>query len=286
MIVNKRAFVVKIDGKDVKLAAIRPSVNVGNQATLIHSAAFRQAIEGGAFVRARLATVLRQQNLWDDAKQAEFELHTKTLIDGEKKLKKGGIKLVEAKQIAIDMRIARYTLDVLREDHNRLDSHTADYFADNEKFNFLISQCIVHEDTGEKYYASYEEYRNRQEDPVALPASDALGAVIYGLKENFESGLPENKFLLKNKFCNEGLHLVDKKGNLIDVLGRRVNENGDLINEDNKLIDEDGELLPEGVDDAVVFLDDDGKPIIEEAPPPAPPNDATPKNTELTTLSV
>ena len=222
MIVNKKTFTVKIDGVDTVLMVKRPDVDTANQSELLHGKAFREGIESGLMLRDKLMSVLRKQQLWDDEKEAEWQRANDTLLKGEMQLKKGGIKLSDAKQIALDMRVARYRLQALSADRNRLDSHTAEYYADNVKFNFLISQCVVNPDTGEKYYSSYDDYRNRQNDPVAQPASDALMAIMYGVEDNFEAKLVENKFLLKHKFVNEKLHLIDKQGNPVDRLGRRV----------------------------------------------------------------
>ena len=266
-IINKKAFTVEINGKEVKLAAMRPKHEVGMQAEIIYGSAFRKATEGGMMLRSQLSTALRDRNLWDDKKEADFQANRKTLLEGEMKLKKGGLKLSEAKKIAIDMRIARYQLQLLSATRNELDMTTAEYFADNQKFNYLISQCIVYEDDGKPYYSSYESYLELTQDPVSSPGADALAAVVHQMEDDFESKLPENKFLLKHGMCNKELALIDKQGNLVDAIGHRINEKGQRINDDGKRIDGDGNVLTDDGEydvESAPFLDDDtGLPIPE-----------------------
>lgn len=267
-IVNKKKFNVEIDGAKREFAAVRPNISVATEATLIHSKAFADATRAGAMLRANLAKVMREQELWDDEKESEYQRVTTVLLDGELKLKRGGLKLKDAKNIAIDMRRARYQMQALSNDRNQLDAKTAEYFADNAKFNFLVSKCTVYADTGETYFSSYDDYQSRQDDPVVGPAAEALAAVIYGLQDDFESKLPENKFLLKFKFCDNKLHLVNKDGKLVDSLNRLVDDQDRLINEQGQLIDSEGiPLTQDGEYDVQTapFLDDNGNDIAEES---------------------
>lgn len=267
MIINKKKFSVQVDGKELNLAVVRPNVQVSTDAQLMHMKAFREAIEKGAFVRASLNSRLRDQSLWDDEKEEELVNAKNMLVEGELKLKKGGISIKSAKEIAIKMRIARHIIQQLMVDRDELDKATADYYADNVKFNYLVSQCTVYEDTGEKYYESYEDYQGRIGDQVAIRAADALGGVLYGLEDNWEEKLPENKFLKKHKFVNSDLRLVDKQGNLVDVNGRLVNEKGQLVNESGHRIDDEGNLLSDDGEydiETAAFLDDEGRPIDED----------------------
>jgi hypothetical protein len=145
-----------------------------------------------------------------------------------------------------------------------LDSHTAEGQADNARFNYLVSACVVYKNNGNKYFKNYEDYLNRASDPVSFIAAQKLASIMYGLDSDFEKKLPENKFLLKYKFVNDNLELVDNKGRLIDASGRLIDQNGRFINEEGKFIDKDGNLVDESGDFLVEFqpfLDDNGNPI-------------------------
>jgi len=125
----------------------------------------------------------------------------------------------------------------------------------------------VYNDTKEPYFKSYEDYNNRSTDSVAILAAQNLANMLYGLDDNYEEKLPENKFLKQYKFIDSKLRLINKDGKLVDEKGRLINENGRFINEQGQLIDKDGNLVDQDGDYIVEFspfLDDSGKPIVIE----------------------
>jgi hypothetical protein len=92
-----------------------------------------------------------------------------------------------------------------------------------------------------------------------------LASMVYGLDNDFEKTLPENKFLHKYKFVDEKLRLVDKQGRLIDAEGRLIDDKGRYIDEAGNYVDKfgnkvdkDGEYLFE----SKPFLDEEGNPIV------------------------
>ena len=64
------------------------------------------------------------------------------------KLEKGGIKLSEARDIAIDTTKKRQQMVEMLVARSELDNHTCEGQADNTKFNFLFANCLVYNDTG------------------------------------------------------------------------------------------------------------------------------------------
>jgi hypothetical protein len=266
---NKKSFAVKVGDKDIQLAVLRPTHKVQQQAQLVYNRAFREAVKpadgkSGAIVRGALDAILRDQKLWDDAKSKRYEELAGALLEGEKKLAKGRIKVAEARAIAIQMRRDRYELQQLLASRNELDLNTAEAQAENARFNYLVSACTVYADTGKPYWQSEDEYLGSAEDEVAGKAASLLGSLLYNLEDDFAKKLPENSFLLKYGYVNQKLHLVDKKGRTIDAEGRLVDEKGRLINEQGELIDRDGNLLTESGEykvDFEPFLDEDGKPV-------------------------
>lgn len=256
--VNKRTFEVEVDGKKTEFAVLRPNHRAVQQAELVYKRAFREAVQPpdgqkGAIVRQAVEAVMRDQNLWDDAKQSRYEELVKNILAGEKKLVSGGIKLSEARSIAIQMRRDRNELRQLSADRNELDAMTAEAQAENARFNYYVASCTVYGDTGKSYFKDVEDYLSRENDPVVLPAAQAMGKLIYGLEDDYEKKLAENKFLLKYKLVDEDLRLVDKDGKWVDSRGRRVDEKGRLINDDGELIDADGNLLTEDGEYKVEF---------------------------------
>jgi hypothetical protein len=262
-----KTFNVFIDNKEVKMAIRSPSLQDQKEATKVYNQTFSEALKAKAVVRAKLDDLLVEQGLWDNAKQAKFTELQSSILEGERKLAKGGIGIVEAKNLAISMRKTREELRELISVKTNLDTHTAEGQADNARFNYLVSACTVYFDTKEQYFKSYEDYNNKAVDPVSIAAAQTLAAMLYGLEDNYEEKLPENKFLKQYKFIDSKLRLINKEGKLVDEEGRLINEFGRFVNENGQLVDKNGNIVDEQGDYVVEFspfLDEDGKPIVIE----------------------
>lgn len=263
-----RTFTAFIDGKNKEMTVRSPSLNDQKEATKVYNQTFSEALKAKAVVRAKLDDLLVEQGLWDGIKQAKFTELQAQILDGERKLAKGGISLSEAKKIALEMRKTREDLRELISVKTNLDTHTAEGQADNARFNYLVSACTVYNDTGAPYFKNFEDYNNKSADPVALLAAQNLAGMLYGLDNDYEEKLPENKFLKQYKFVDTKLRLINQKGQLVDDTGRLIDENGRFINESGQFIDKDGNIVDEHGDYVVEFspfLDENGKPITVES---------------------
>jgi hypothetical protein len=253
-------------GEETKTFMVRsPSLTDQREAQKVYNHAFTDAIKSKSVVRAKMDDLLEEQGLWNEDKQKEYNDLQKELLEGERKLAKGGFALSEAKKMAIKMREVRGKIRELISVRTSLDNHSAEGQADNARFNYLVSVCVVYKDSDKKYFESLEDYMGRIDDPVALAGAQKLANMIYGLDNDFEKNLPENKFLRKYKFVNDNLRFIDKQGRTVDGEGRLVDENGRYINDNGEFIDKDGNRVDadgEYLVDSQPFLDDNGNPVI------------------------
>jgi hypothetical protein len=267
---NLDNFKFFVDGSEQDFTIKSPSLGDQREAQKVYNQAFSDAVKSGCIVRARLDDLLKEQGLWDDNKQVKFNTLQQQILDSEKSLAKGGINLKMAKEIAIKMKNLREDLRELISVRTNLDNHTAEGQADNARFNYLISSCLVYSNNKDKkYFKSYEDYLSRAAEPIAIKAAQVLANMLYGLDNDYEKKLPENKFLVKYKFVDEKLRLVNKDGKLVDSEGRLIDEFGRFINEKGEYVDKNGNLVDENGDyvtDFQPFTDDDGNPILEEQP--------------------
>jgi hypothetical protein len=229
--------------------------------------------------------LLEEQGLWNQDKQIKFNKLQQDILDSERKLAKGGISVKEARSIAIQMKRDREEIRSLIAVRTSLDNHSAEGQADNARFNYLVSACLVYNNSEKQpYFNSMEDYLNRSNEEVAIVAAQHLASMLYGLDNDYELNLPENKFLKKYKFIDDKLRYVNKQGQLTDADGRLVDENGRYVDEQGNFVDKFGNRVDkdgEYVVDSQPFLDDDGNPIIldedkkdetkETTPPPAEP---------------
>ncbi|RLC96134.1 MAG: hypothetical protein DRI46_14125 [Chloroflexi bacterium] len=270
------------DGDNIfKLALLQVDADVGRKALSEYNRSFSTAVKSGALLRSALQNHMKEQDVWNDDKETQYELLAKRINDNADKIARGGIKLSVGKECALDSRIARDELRDLITERTSLDTNTAEGQAENARFNFIVSEVTVHDDTGRKFFKNVDDFLSSSTTEVAVESARRMGQLMYGLDSNYENNLPENKFLKKWQFINDDLHLINKQGELIDEEGRLVNSDGYYVNEDGRPIDTDGNLLTEDGELDIVaepFLDDDGSPLAE---PEETSTDETPTDETL-----
>ena len=263
---NKKSF--EVDGK--MYAVRRPKVDEIRKANEIRSQSFNEALQRGDMLREQLESELRKRKLWSDGREEEYQGLRQSILDGEYKLKKGGIKLANAKKVAMEMSDARQQMITLLSSRTDLDSNTCEGKADASRFNYLFAVCLVYDDTDESYFDNgLDDYLLNQDDPVALAGASHFYYLLSG-SENVDERLPENQFLKRFNFVNDDYRLVDDDGKLVDVEGRHIDEYGSLVrwtsDEEFEYIDTEGRKVNDAGDYEVEFspfLDDAGEPIEE-----------------------
>lgn len=268
---EKRTFEVA----GVTYAVRRPTVSEIRLANERRSQAFNQALRRGDLLREQLDTELRKRELWTDAREEEYQNLRKKVIDDRYRLEKGGIKLSEARDIALDMSDSRNAMVEMLGSRTDLDSNTCEGKADSARFNSLFASCLVYDETGEAYFSGgLDEYLEKQEDPIALQGATEFYYLLSG-NDALEEQLPETQFLKKFNFIDEQSRLIDKEGRLVARDGRHIDELGNYIEwqEDGSFVHVDINQRPVDKDgnfqvEFSPFLDDDGNPIEEEKPEP------------------
>jgi len=264
-----RTFTATVDGKEQTFVVRSPSVNDQKEANKAYNQAFSDAIKSKAIVRAKIDELLKEQGLWDDNKQVKLDQLQSDILSRERQLAAGGIPLIQAKQIALEIKELRGDIRELIAVKMALDNNTAEGQADNVRFNYLVSACTVYQDSNQPYFRNMEDYLDKSTQEIAIKAAQTLANIIYGLDNNYENNLPENKFLKQYKFVDDKLRLINKDGKLVDKDGRLIDEEGRYIDDKGNYIDKYGHQVDkdgEYVVESKPFLDDDGKPIVQEQP--------------------
>lgn len=259
-----RNFTAKVDGKDVEFVVRAPSLEDQREGTKAYNQAFSDAIKAKAIVRAKIDEILKEQGLWDDSKQNKFDILQEKILEGERTLAKGGISLNRARSVALEVKNLRAEIRDLISVKTSLDNNTAEGQADNARFNYLVSVCTVYKDNNQAYFNSMQDYLDKSTDIIAIKAAQTLANMLYGLDNDYETNLPENKFLKDYKFVDDQLRLINKEGHLIDEDGRLIDENGRYVDAEGNFVDKFGYRIDEDGDYVVEskpFLDDDGNPV-------------------------
>ena len=201
---------------------------------------------------------LTKMGIWTKEDQVAYNRIQADIRSNEIALRSGGMKLSEARRMALSMSDLRGKLLGLYAKRSQLDGTTVEATAENHKFNFLVTRCVVKEN-GHPYFADVDEYMARASEEITVLAATALARIVYGYNENFAEKLFESQWLRKYHFMDEQGRLTDREGHLVDRAGRRINEQGRYINEAGELVDREGNRVDANGDlliEAKPFIDD------------------------------
>tara|TARA_R110000824_G_scaffold82221_1_gene206193 strand:- start:4941 stop:5843 length:903 start_codon:yes stop_codon:yes gene_type:complete len=278
-----KTFTATLEGKETQFEIQNPTQKDYLEGQKVYNTVFNGAIQSGAPLRRRVGEILKEQGLWDDSKQKEMEAIQKEIIDKEYVLHKGGIKASEGKTIALEIKKFRDELSQLLTVHTEFDGNTCEGQADNARFNFLVSACVIYSSNKEKYFKTYEDFLAASDSSVGFAGSRKLANMLYGLDDNFENNLTENVFLKEYKFVDEEFRPINKEGHLVDSEDRLIDEDGFYVDEEENRVNIYGyKLNDEGefAESSSPFLDDEGNPIVQEKPEPEAEEEAEVKEEE------
>jgi len=284
---NKVIKSVDNDGKEVSVMLKTPTSQDYRDSQIEYNKTFRQALDSGAPLRQKLSDYMVEQDIWNDVKQKKHDEYIDKIGYLEEVLIKGGIKLSEARDKALELRKLRVEFRNLIAEKNALDQNSAEGQADNARFAELVRLCMLNPGTRQPYFQTQDDYDESATQPWVIEASSELASILYGLDPDYDNKLQENKFLKEFNFVNDDLDLVDGDGHLVDEDGRLINEEGRFIayrteeakkdkdeakmyfcnregEEVVKITDEDGSenWIVSSLAERKPFFDDDGNPII------------------------
>lgn len=268
-----------LSGNTVRFSVKTPGAEEIKKSQVVYNKAFKQALDDGALLRQKLTEYMRQQKLWDDKKQKQYEELIEKISEMEDSLKKGGIRLTLAKEIALELRQKREEFRILIAERNSLDAASAEGQADNARFEELVRLCTINPDTNKQWFSDEKDYNASANQPWVVTAAEKLGNTMYGLDPNYEKSLEENKFLQEFKYVDNELRFINEDGHTVDSEGRLTNEDGRYIAYENdedykarenpyfvdrdgeRVIEKNNEWIKESLAERKPFLDEEDNPI-------------------------
>lgn len=255
---------------DITVLVKKPNRKDLNESQIAYNKAWRKSLDDKAILRQKLNDYLTEQGVWSEDKQKQYDDFVKKINDRELVLKKGGIPLKKAKFIALELKRLRASFRDLISERTSYDNNTAEGTADNARFDYLVSVCVLDPSSKKPIFKDMDDYNERGSENWAIKAAGELANFIYNLDPNYEKSLPENEFLSKFKFTDEKGRLVNKDKHLISVdedgVERLIDEDSYYVAYDENgvqyKVNRSGEKIVEIVESP--FLDDDGNPIVEE----------------------
>ena len=261
---EKRFTTKDKNDKELDIVVKKPTNRQLIQSEKQYKQAFRDALEGGAILRKKLSVYMREQGIWTDEQEKQYEKVIKEInaldyqLNSGKDLDGKKLKVSGGKEIAFELSDKRVEFRDLISERQELDYVTAEGQADAEKYNYLVYLCTYDFLTQKPYFSSYEEYQDRGNEEVAIRASQEIGEIVYEIDPEYESSLTENKFLKRFKLADEKNRLVNTDGDFVDRDGGRLDGEGYILNDQGKRVNiNDLPILEENENvDAVDFEDD------------------------------
>jgi len=275
---SKREIVNTLDdhGNKIKLAVIRPGHKIMQEANMHYNLKVSSLIRQGAenkerlLLRSELDEYMEKTGLWSQADVSNMQQYGIRIRAIELALQKGGIKLSQARQLALEMSKLRQKMMNLYNKKQQLDSVTVESVADIYRYGFLMVKCVVWEEDGKPFFVDYDDYMDRGDSTAAIDTSKQLAKMVYGLDSDITESLYENKWLINHGFMDKSGRLTNQEGKFVDLEGKLIDENGNFIDQEGRRVDKNGILVNDDgsfvVEDPKPFLDDEGKPITTNKP--------------------
>lgn len=192
--------------------------------------------EPAYMLRVNMEQCLSERGIWTDSIANRLVDVSQEIVAIEEKLYMGGMTKSEGRDFAIRLRDLRYEQLVILSNRNKYDENTVEGQAENEKFHYFITKCILFSDDIPVFedvqaYKDDEELKDQLDEAIRY-----LGSLVSRFDPDFEKKLPENRFLLKYGFCNDELRYIDENGNYVDQDGKRVDEDGNYIDEEGNIV--------------------------------------------------
>ena len=99
--------IIKIqkDGQDIELFVRKPIQADLTEAQKIYHSTIHASLSAGAILRLKLDDFARGQGLWNDEKENKYKVLRQEILEAERQLGKGGIRLSDARRIALNTRM-------------------------------------------------------------------------------------------------------------------------------------------------------------------------------------
>ena len=185
----------------------KPSQKEINSAKKFSSIKFREYVQDGMILRDELDRVLQDRNYWTEEKKKELKQVTEKIEANIEELKKK-LSKEKKKEVAIQTKYLRVAFNILSSQQNEVFKHTVESRVDDDYFDFLVSERVFTE-SGEKVYASFDEYQERSTETLAIKAANKLAEMVYGLDPDWQEKLPENEILKELDLLDEDLNLKE-----------------------------------------------------------------------------
>jgi ribosomal protein L17 len=261
---KRKDFVIKeADDKESMLSVKIPDYEQLEEADKVYASKVASLVrESGKrklLLRQEVDTFIRETKIWtteDEDKVAELNIEIDGLLN---KLRKGGLKVSEGREICIKIGDKRKEMVSITQKRQIFDDTTIESLSESERTDYLIYSSTVSAESGNTYWESLEDMKNDKISEAYRKASTIMVEMMYGINNEFEKRLPENRWLKKYNFVDDELNYTDRK------TGARVDKTGKPIIDSTELVKKYIDNLQGEIKEEQPFVDDEtGSPVVSE----------------------
>ncbi len=218
------------DEKKITLKIVRPTNEQSRKSDLYYKAKFSEAIQTGVMTRAQAERFIREKKLLDDKTLTRF----KEIADEINSLRDSlGSISIDEKSKGIEtinkIRDLRTEMDSINDLSAGILEQTAESYADEFRVQWLCSELTLKEDDT-KFFSDYEEFDKLMDSQAVIDSVRNLIFFMNNIRDNYETVLEENKWLIDNKIMNEDMsinvdNLVESVKKPKKVIKNKTNKN-------------------------------------------------------------
>jgi hypothetical protein len=203
---------MEIKVQDKTYVIKKPDVAEINSAKKFASVRFSEYVRAGVMLRDELDSILLERGFqkWNKEKEEQLTTLSDRIEENLTNLSKKSLAKTKKVELAKETRALRVLLNLLKNEQSKVYSHTVENKVDDDYFDFLVSECVFNEE-GERVFSSFEDYQEKSGEEFAIRSAEKLAEVMFGLKDNWQAELPENKFLLDQGLLDENLALKEEE---------------------------------------------------------------------------
>jgi len=214
-------FTMSVDGQDVEFKVKKPNGPQKREGQSVYVRTFKENLKAGAMIKAQLETYLRENGIWGEEQEMQYQTLQREVRDNLQKLEEGGFDIKKARKLAIATQKKRGEMVELIFNKSQLEDNTAEGQANNMRFNYYVSCCLVYNTTGKPYFSSLDDYLEKSETLVANRGAQELASLLYDYSDNIRT-LPENEFLVEFGFADDELRLINENEEFVDEAGKVI----------------------------------------------------------------
>jgi len=192
---SRRVFEAKnVNGESVKLAIVQPTQEDMDDADLVYTSAFSKAIKLGTMTNSQLIDEIKKLGSWSEEEEKEIESLRSSISIKLNLLEDKALPKEKQRKFAREVQELRGKLFEKITKFHQFISNSAESYANKIKNNYLTSVCVVYDETNEKYFKDYNDFKTRRNDPVLIEARVKMEYFLLNAEDNFMNNFEELKY--------------------------------------------------------------------------------------------